>query len=177
MADKNTVQVESTVEEREFTAEQTGNQARLSEADILKGMLQAANFRATEKETIEVTRDGNTLFTFRIHALSEQDYEKCRTKATKYVRNKQLGIKMPEDTNNVLYRALLIYTATEGEDRAQTWDNRQLWAALENLGYSILTGTDVVDAVLRPGEKAELIDKIDRLSGFKNDNLEEVVKN
>ena len=177
MADKNTVQTEGTVEEREFTPEQTANQMQMSESDILNGMIQAAGFRATEKETIEIKRDEQTLFTFRIHALSEQEYDKCRRKATKFVRNKQLGIKMPEDTNNIYYRALLIYTATEKEDRAQTWDNKQLWEALGKLGYSILTGTDVIDAVLLPGEKADVIERLDRLSGFKTDVLEEVTKN
>ena len=177
MADKDTKRTEEMVEERDFTPEQTGNQARLSEGDILTGMIQAARFRATEKETVDIRRGESTLFTFHIHALSEQEYEKCRRKATKYVRNKQLGIKMPEDTNNIYYRALLIYTATEPEDRAQTWDNKQLWDALEKLGYSILTGTDVIDAVLLPGEKAEVVDRLDRLSGFNTDNLEEVAKN
>lgn len=179
MAD-NTTKTEGVIEEREFTKEQTATQMKMSEGDILKGMLQAAEFRATEKETIPVKRGEDTLFTFRIHALSEQEYEKCRRKATKYVRNKQLGIKMPEDTNNILYRALLIYAATEEEDRKQTWDNKQLWEALAKMGYSVLTGTDVIDAVLLPGEKADVIKKLDRLSGFDTDDfdtLEEAVKN
>lgn len=168
----------ATVEEQEFTAEETKNQMRAFEGDILKGMLEAAKFQTDEVRNIEVARGGKVFFTFRIRPLSEGEYEKCRKKHTKYVRNKQLGIKMPEDTNSVKYRSELIYTATVEEDRKKTWDNKQLWEALEKMGKGdVLTGTDVIDLVLMPGEKAAIVDQIDDLSGFDNDNLEEVTKN
>ena len=189
-------------ESREFTPEQTAAQTRAAEkdiiagmkemdkpfaeseaeqeafgGDILKGMIEAAKFQKTESKNIEVVRGGVTYFKFRIRPLTEQEYEQCKKKATKYVRNKQLGIKMPEDTNGVLYRSLLIYTATDAEDRKKTWDNRQLWTALEGAGKEVLTATDAIDAVLMPGEKAAIVEQIDLISGFQNDNLEEVTKN
>ena len=165
------------VEEREFTQEETQNQIRAFEGDILKGMLSAAKFQSTEVRTIEIARGGDVLFTFRIRPLSEDEYESCRRKATKYVRNKQLGIKMPEETNSVLYRSLLILAATVEEDRKKTWENKQLWKALEEMDRDILTGADAIDAVLMPGEKARVVDQIDLLSGFEANNLEEVIKN
>ena len=163
-------------EDREFTQEETQNQMRFFEGDILKGMLAAAQFQDEETQEIIVARGGKDYFAFHIRPLSEKEYEKCRNKHTKFVRNKQLGIKMPEDTNAVKYRSELIYCATTDEDKKKTWDNKQLWQALEDLGKDILTGTDVIDAVLMPGEKAAIVDKIDLLSGY-NGDFEEVAKN
>lgn len=171
------IDTEAQVVEEEFSAEETKNQARIYENDILKGMIDAANFKSTEVQKIEIVRGGRVFFSFSIRPLSEADYEQCRKKHTKYVRNKQLGIMMPQDTNTVKYKSALIYAATTDEDRRLTWDNRQLWDALEAKGIDILTGTDVIDAILMSGEKAAIIDKIDELSGYQDDNLEEVVKN
>ena len=165
------------IEEREFTEKQNANQMRAFEGNILQGLLAAANFKDTQTRDIEIARGDTLYFKFRIRALTEAEYEFCKKKATKYVRNKQLGITMPEDTNNVLYRSLLIYHATMAEDRKETWDNKALWKALEGGGASVLTGTDVIDAVLMPGEKAAAVEQIDLISGFQNDNLEEVIKN
>lgn len=167
----------SNVEEREFTAEETKNQMMAHEDDILQGMLAAAEFQSNETQTIEIARNGKVYFKFRIRPLSEAEYEKCKKKHTKYVRNKQLGIKMPEDTNGVKYRSELIYEATVAEDRNKMWDNKKLWSALSEKGTDILTGTDVIDAVLMSGEKAAIVDKIDSLSGYNESNLEEVAKN
>lgn len=166
-------------EDREFTAEESRNQTRALEGDILKGVLEGAGFADTEEEQeiIEVARKGKVLYTFRIRPLTEDEYEKCKRRNTKYVRNKQLGIKMPEDTNNVKYRSDLIYTATVEEDRKKLWDNRQIWNALSQRGVDILTATDVIDAALKPGEKAAIVDRIDVISGFEDNNFEEVTKN
>ena len=152
-------------------------QQKLAFGGILQGMLEAAKFQNTRFKTIEIVRDGVVYFAFRIRPLTEKEYEKCKEGATKYVRNKQLGFKMPESTDSVKYRSRLIYAATDAEDRKQTWDNKQLWNALEQVGVIVITGTDVIDAVLMPGEKAAVVEEIDKLSGFENENLEEVAKN
>lgn len=165
------------VEDAEFSAEETKAQMKRYENDILKGMLAAASFKTDETKEIEIVRGGVMYFSFHIRALSENEYEKAKKRCTKYVRNKQLGIKMPEDTNSVLYKSELIYMATTDEDRKKTWDNHQLWDALNNAGHDIVTGTDVVDAVLMSGEKAAIVNEIDDLSGYVDDNLEEVIKN
>ena len=150
---------------------------RAFEGDILQGMLAAAEFQSSETKTIEIARSGKVYFTFRIRPLSESEYEKCKKKHTKYVRNKQLGIKMPEDTDGVKYRSELIYAATVSEDREKMWDNKKLWDALSAKGRDVITGTDVIDAVLMSGEKAAVVEQIDLLSGYQDNNLEEVAKN
>ena len=84
---------------------------------------------------------------------------------------------MPEDTDTVKYNSEIIYQATVAEDRAKTWDNKGLWSKLNDAGHDILTGTDVIDIVLKSGEKERIINEIDKLSGY-NGNFEEVtVKN
>jgi len=165
------------VEERVFSEEETKNQTRLFENDFIQGLIAAADFRTEETQHIEIIRNGKLYFAFDVRALGEEEYDKCKTKNTKYVRNKQLGIKLPEDTNTVKYRCSLIYQATVEADRAKLWDNKQIWDALNTKGLQIMNGLDVIESVLRSGEKDKVIECIDKLSGYDNNNLEEVAKN
>ena len=95
------------IQDADLTEEEAKAQLRTYEGDILKGLLAAADFRDDEDNVvpIEIARNGVVLFTFRIRPLSEEEYNLCKEKNTKYVRNKQLGIKFPEDTNATRYRS------------------------------------------------------------------------
>jgi hypothetical protein len=168
------------VEEIEFTEDQNKAQTRMFENDFINGLIAAAGFRTDEAERkhIEISRGGILFFAFDIRALGEDEYNRCKTKHTKYVRNKQLGIKLPEDTNTVKYRCAIIYQATVEEDRAKLWDNKKIWAALNEKGCQIMNGLDVIEYALKSGEKERIIEEIDKLSGYdSSDNLEEVAKN
>jgi hypothetical protein len=71
----------------------------------------------------------------------------------------------------------LIHTATVDEDKAKLWDNKKLWDRL-----NVLSGIDVIDKVLLPGEKDAVIEKINEISGYAEDeedveDLEELAKN
>lgn len=164
------------IEEREFTKEQDANQLRVNEEDFLQGLIDAAGYAAEERQRIEIARKGKVLFAFSIRPLSESEYNDCKKKHTKYVRNRSLGIKMPEDTDNVKYRADLIYRATIDEDKEKLWDNKKIWEALRDKDMQIVSPLDVIEYSLKAGEKDEVIDCIDKLSGY-SDNLEEVTKN
>ena len=64
-------------------------------------------------------------------------------------------------------------------NREETWDNKALWKALENR-YPIVTGWETVDQVLLSGEKERVMDLIDTLSGYTDDDefeLTETIKN
>lgn len=161
------------IQDADLTEEEAKAQLRTYEGDILKGLLAAADFRDDEDNVvpIEIARNGVVLFTFRIRPLSEEEYNLCKEKNTKYVRNKQLGIKFPEDTNATRYRSQLIYEATVEEDRAKVWDNKEAWRAL-----NVLNGIDLIDKVLLAGEKDAVLNKIDDISGYSS-TLEEVSKN
>jgi len=161
------------IEEIELTEEENKGQLRAYEDDILKGLLAAANFKTEEDniQTIEIARNGVVLFKFRIRPLTEEEYRACKEKYTKYVRNKQLGIKFPEYTDAVRYRSALIYQATIEEDRAKIWDNKSAWKAL-----NVINGVDLIDKTLLAGEKDAVLEIIDKISGY-SVTTEETAKN
>lgn len=171
------------VKEETFTNEETTNQLKLTEEDFLQGLIDAACYADDENQTkvIEIIRPGKkkgekrVMFRFSVKPLSEREYNKCKKKHTKYVRNRSLGVKMPEDTDNVKYRAEIIYRATVPEDRKKLWDNKEAWEALRDKGMQILSGLDMVEYCLLAGEKDRVIDVIDSISGY-GDNLEEVTE-
>lgn len=161
------------VEDIELTDEENKAQLRTYENDILKGLLTAANFKTEEDNIhpVEIARNGVVLFGFRVRPLTEEEYQNCKEKNTKYVRNKQLGIKFPENTDSVRYRSALIYQATIEEDRAKVWDNKEAWRRL-----NILNGIDLVDKTLLAGEKDAVLEVIDKISGY-SATTEEIAKN
>ena len=168
-AEENTQPAVSTVETNE---EETKQVIRANEEDFI------ADFASDEEETqrIEIARNGKLAFAFYIRPLGSEEYDKCRKKFTKYVRNKQLGIKMPEDTDRIKYQSAIIHKATIAEDREKLWDNKKVWQALESKGFQIMSGLDVIEYTLKAGEKDRIIDAIDTLSGYES-NIEEGAKN
>lgn len=165
------------VGEYETDEENTNALVRTNEEDFIQGLISAAEFPSNETQRIEIIRDGRLLFAFRIRPLSAEEYEKCKKKHTKFVRNKQLGMKMPEDTNKVKYQSEIIYTATVDEDKAKLWDNRKVWDAINAKKDRVLNGLDVIECSLKAGEKDKVLEAIDKLSGYDDANLEEVAKN
>jgi len=164
------------VREDETDAEDTKALIRANEEDFIQGLIDAAEFTSEETQRIEIIREGRLYFAFNIRPLSSQEYEKCKKKSTKYVRNKQFGIKLPEDTDRIKYQSSIIYEATVEEDRKNLWDNRKVWNALNAKKDRIMNGLDVIEYSLKAGEKDKILEAIDKLSGYE-DNLEEVAKN
>lgn len=161
------------IEEIEMGDEINKNTVLTYEDDILGGLLAAANYKNAEDEIhpVEIRRNNVLLLKFRIRPLSEDEYVKCKERYTKYVRNKQIGIKVPEDTDTAAYRSALIYQATIEEDRQKVWDNKQAWKQLD-----VLSGVELIGKVLKPGEKDAVCNRIDEISGYSS-ALEEVAKN
>lgn len=173
---ENSVEKEQEIEEFETDEEDTKSLIRANEEDFIQGLIDAAEFAEEETQLIEIIRNGRLYFAFNIHPLCSEEYEKCRKKHTKYVRNRQLGMKVPDETNRVKYQSALIYEATVAEDREKLWDNRKIWKALNAKKERVMNGLDVVEYSLKAGEKEKVVDAIDKLSGY-DDNLEEVAKN
>lgn len=169
------------VEEQEITEYETNEEGtkiliRANEEDFIQGLIDAAEYASEETQRIEIVREGRLYFAFHVRPLSSQEYEKCKKKYTKYVRNKQLGMKLPEDTDRIKYQSAIIYEATEEEDRKNLWDNHKVWNALNAKEDRIMNGLDVIEYSLKAGEKDKVLEAIDKLSGY-DDNLEEVAKN
>lgn len=169
------------VEEQEITEYETNEEGtkiliRANEEDFIQGLIDAAEYASEETQRIEIVREGRLYFAFHVRPLSSQEYEKCKKKYTKYVRNKQLGMKLPEDTDRIKYQSAIIYEATVEEDRKNLWDNHKVWNALNAKEDRIMNGLDVIEYSLKAGEKDKVLEAIDKLSGY-DDNLEEVAKN
>ncbi len=164
------------VKEYETNEEDTKVMIRANEEDFIQGLIDATNYASDETQRIEIIRDGRLFFAFHIRPLGSEEYEKCRKKHTKYVRNKNLGMRMPDETDRVKYQSAIIYKATVEEDKAKLWDNREVWKALNSKKDRVMNGLDVIEYSLKAGEKEKVIEKIDEISGYDN-NLEEVAKN
>ncbi len=140
----------------------------------ISGVLEAME-TITKYETFEVIRDGKKLFSFRVRGLDDEELEKCRDQATKIVKDRRLGnLAVPRDFNAAKFNSLMIYTATHPDDRKALWDNKTLW---DKAG--VLAGWQLVDKVLKRGEKEAVIELIEKLSGYgeEGENLEETLKN
>lgn len=169
------------VEEQEITEYETNEEGtkiliRANEEDFIQGLIDAAEYASEETQRIEIVREGRLYFAFHVRPLSSQEYEKCKKKYTKYVRNKQFGMKLPEDTDRIKYQSAIIYEAIVEEDRKNLWDNHKVWNALNAKEDRIMNGLDVIEYSLKAGEKDKVLEAIDKLSGY-DDNLEEVAKN
>lgn len=165
------------VVEYDADEEETKALLRANEEDFIQGLIDAAEFGCEETQRVEIIREGRLFFAFRIRPLSSEEYDKCRKRHTKYVRNRQFGMKLPEDTDKVKYQSALIYEATVPEDRKILWDNRKVWNAINAKKDRIMNGLDVIECALKAGEKDKILEAIDKLSGYESDNLEEVIKN
>lgn len=158
--------------EKEMSAEAAAEQERAkllaNEDDILGALMEAAGYE-NDLEPIEIKRGGKTLFTFRIHPLSEEQYVECKRRNTKYVRNRNMGVKMAEEVDSARFRSCLIYEATTPEDRAKYWDNKAAWKKLV-----VLNGPDLISKVLKAGEKDSICDKLDQISGYTANEVETI---
>ncbi len=154
--------------------EQTKEDILMDEAAILRGLIEAGQEKddASTYETIEIRRAGKLYFRFRIRPITEEESLRCHDMATKFAPRKRGQPKREIETNGAKFRSWLIYTATVDEDRRKTWDNKK---AQDVLG--VLQGADLVDAVLLPGEKDRVIDRINDISGYGDDDMEETAKN
>ena len=125
-----------------------------------------------EYKLFEVIRDGKKLFSFRVRGLDDSEFEKCRDQATKVAKDRRLGnLAVPREFNSAKFNSLVIYTATHPDDKKAIWDNRDLWAKAD-----VVTGWQLVDKVLKRGEKEKCIELIEELSGYSDEDAESTVE-
>lgn len=168
----------------ELDQESQNEALREQASPILEGIIAAAQNVAEENKEITLSRNGKSYFKLVIQPLSDSTVKRLRQKCTKYTKSKAYGVKVPEDTDLTKYRSMFIYEATINKD--ETWDNKELWKVLEPR-FPIVQGWQTIDQVLLAGEKDRIVDEINMLSGYTDDededsksdeeNLEDVVKN
>lgn len=161
------------MEAMEMTKEEKNSTIRMYEDDILGGLLAAASYKTYEDDiaTIEIVRGGAVVLSFRIRPMGEEEYLQCKKANTVYKKNKNIGTRVADHVNAARYRCQLIYEATVEEDREKIWDNHRAWEKL-----SVVNGIDLIEVVLKAGEKDMIIDKLDEISGYQP-TLEETAKN
>ncbi len=139
------------------------------------GVLEAME-TITTYEVFEVVRDGKKLFSFRVRGLDDEEFEKCRDQATKTAKDRRLGsLAVPREFNSAKFNSLVVYTATHPEDKKALWDNKELWEKAK-----VVTGWQLIDRILKRGEKEKCIELIEKLSGYTDEDAEsteETLKN
>ncbi len=129
-----------------------------------------------EYKVFEVIRDGKKLFSFRVRGLDDEEFEKCRDQATKTAKDRRLGsLAVPREFNSAKFNSLVVYTATHPEDKKALWDNKELWEKAK-----VVTGWQLIDRILKRGEKEKCIELIEKLSGYTDEDAEsteETLKN
>lgn len=172
------------VEEELTEVERTGlppkEELQRNEADIIKGLLEAADYKEDEDniQPIEIKRNDKVYFSFNIRPLSEDEIMKLRKLSTPYYPNPG-GKRLPKIEGDVRldeFRSRKIYAATIAEDKKLLWDNPTVKQGLKNKGFDVIEGWEVIDKVLMAGEKNRVDELLDELSGY-NVELTEYAKN
>ena len=162
--------METEMDEREMYRE--------NEDNFLEGLLAAADDAANDTVKVDIVRDDKHYFSFSIHPLSEEQLFEIRKKYTKYEKNRRAGIKVAGEVDTAKYRSSVIYNSTVPADQQKIWDNKKLWEGLRKQGKVIVNALDVVEALLKPGEKDRVMEAIDDLSGYGTEDLQvETAKN
>ncbi len=149
-----------------------------NEEEMINGLLEAANFKDNGdfQKKIEIRRNGKLLFSFFVKPLTEEEIQDCRKRATKRrpdPRGKQFGM-IEVETNFIKFRSYKIMAATVDKGQGVLWWNKKLKEKL-----NVIEDIDVIDMVLMGGEKDQISDIIDEISGYGMNevSLEETAKN
>lgn len=135
-----------------------------NENSLLQSLLEAGSYKDDEefRRKIEIKRGGRTLFTFTVRPLDEEEEIACFRKATPKIPN-PAGRHLPKidgKTRTSEMRSWKIYTATIEEDRRRIWDNPEYKKA-----KGLVTPIEVIDSLLRSGDKDVVLAVIDSISG------------
>lgn len=149
-----------------------------NEDEMIAGLLEAASFKDNSdfQKKIEIRRNGKLLFSFFVRPLTEEEVQDCRKRATKRrpdPRGKQFGM-IEIETNFIKFRSYKIMAATLDKGQGVLWSNKKLKEKL-----NVIDDIDVIDTVLMGGEKDQISDIIDEISGYGSNevSLEDTAKN
>lgn len=165
--------MENKMEEKKITGLDTAENRKEAEYDLVKSLLEAAEFKTSEESVteVEIKRNGKFLFTVRVRPLSDPDTRLARKKATTYMPNPN-GRKLPpieKDFNNTIFKSWIIYLATVPEDQEKVWGN----SAIKEK-FSLAERWESIDVLLTLGEKNKLFNLITEISGLDDDDEEEM---
>lgn len=145
-----------------------------AEYDLVKSLLEAADYKTDEQNIteVEIKRAGKYLFTVHIHPISDPDIRAARKKATKYMPNPN-GKKLPpieRDFDNASFGSWVIYMATTEEDQQKIWGNPSVMQK-----FGLAQPYESIDVLLRLGEKRKLMELVTDISGLDDEDDEEFI--
>lgn len=151
-----------------------------TEEDLISGLLAAADYADDEsiQKEIAIRRNGKEMFRFHIRPLGEPELQRIRKQSTPYYPNPE-GKRLPKIEGDIRYgefKSSKIYAATVDADKEKLWDNPKVKSGLAAKGHDIIESWEIIDAVLMAGEKNQISDVIDDISGYDMD-LTEYAKN
>lgn len=156
-------------EEKKVTGLDQATNRKEAEYDLVKALLEAAEFKTSDDciTEVDMKRNGKFMFTVHIHPVSETDARFARKKATTYMPNPN-GRKLPQiekEFNSTAFKSWLIYLATTPEDQEKIWGNT---AVMQK--YNLVERWETIDTILTMGEKNQLADLVAEISGINDDD-------
>lgn len=134
------------------------------EDNLVEALLTAANYRSPEEYPVVIKRGEKELFRFTIRAVDEDSWRRALKE------NTQNRGRRSEELDVFRYLSQVIYSATVEEDRERIWKNKTVWQKL-----NVASGVDCVNAVLSPAEKQVLASKIEKISGYDETTLDDII--
>lgn len=155
------------IEEHKDLDEMSEEEYKQFEGSIVDALLESSKYKddAKNERLIKIVRNKILMFSFKIHPLNESDFQRARRQNTKHRNGKD------EELDVVRYRSNIIFMATCEDDRKKLWNNKDIWIPL-----NVASGVDAINEILKPGEKAKIIDVIEGISGY-NDDIDETMGN
>lgn len=155
-------------EKTNVTGLESASNRKEAEYDLVKSLLEAAEFKTSEDfvTEVEMKRAGKFMFAVHIHPVSDPDTRLARKKATIYMKNPN-GKGLPpieKDFDTSKFRSWLIYLATTEEDQQKIWGNPALMQK-----HNLAEPWESIDTVLSFGEKSALFDEVTKISGLDED--------
>lgn len=154
-------------EEKIVTGLETATDVKETEYDLVKALLEAANYENDPDlvTTIDLCRNGKYLFSFSIHPIGDEEVKALRKKATSYMpnpANRKLP-KIEKDFDDGLFNSLIIYAATVEEDKKKIWGNPAIMQK-----FDLVEPYESINKLLTVGEKADVSSKVVEISGLED---------
>ena len=146
-----------------------------AEYDLVKSLLEAADFKTVDDNITEaeIKRNGKYLFSVHLHPLSDPDARFARKKATIMMPNPN-GRKLPQiekEFKNGVFSSWMIYLATTEEDQQKIWGNPTIMQK-----FGLMQPVESIDVLLTLGEKQRLLELVTDISGMEDDDDEETTQ-
>lgn len=156
-------------EKKTVTGLDTATNRNDAEYDLLSALFAAADYKNNEIHSVDIKRNGNVLFTIRMHPLSDTESRTARKNATTYAPHPN-GAKygrIEKEFNNSEFGSWLIYLATVEEDQRNIWGRSEIMQK-----FGLQRPFESIDVLLTMGEKKKLLDLVTDISGIGDDDDE-----